>query len=76
MYRMLIGTGLLLAAVGLLLAGLGALLGVLGPRGGRLPGDVVIQRPGLTVYLPVMTSVILSLLLTLIVWVVGAWWRR
>lgn len=35
---------------------------------GRLPGDIVIDRPGLKVYIPVTTMILLSLLLSLISW--------
>ena len=33
---------------------------------GRLPGDIIIRRDGLTVYLPFMTMLIVSVVLTLI----------
>ncbi len=39
---------------------------------GRLPGDVVIQRPQVTFYLPITTSILLSILLSAIIW----WLRR
>jgi hypothetical protein len=39
---------------------------------GRLPGDISIHRPGFDFYLPVTTSLILSIVLSLIVW----WLRR
>ncbi len=35
---------------------------------GRLPGDIVIRRPGFTCAFPVVTSLLLSLLLTLLFW--------
>ncbi len=35
---------------------------------GRLPGDVLIQREGFTIYLPITTMVIVSVLLSLILW--------
>ena len=34
---------------------------------GRLPGDILIQRDGLTVYIPLVTMVLLSVLLTILV---------
>ncbi len=69
----LIQIGLLLVVLGLLVVGLGVLLSVRGGRG--LPGDIVISRPGITFVFPLATSILLSLLLTLILW---AWyaWRR
>jgi Protein of unknown function (DUF2905) len=38
---------------------------------GRLPGDVVIDRDGFVLYLPITTSIIVSLLLSLILWLVS-----
>lgn len=39
---------------------------------GRLPGDIAIHRPGLDLYLPITTSIIISIVLSLILW----WLRR
>ena len=36
---------------------------------GRLPGDIVIQRPGVSFYFPVVTCVILSVVLSLVMWI-------
>jgi hypothetical protein len=38
---------------------------------GRLPGDIVIERDGFTLYLPLATSLIVSLALTLVLWLLG-----
>ncbi len=54
-----LGGGLLL--LGLVLMLIGKLAGP-----GRLPGDIVIQRSNLTVYIPLGTMLVLSLLLTLV----------
>jgi hypothetical protein len=62
MPRLLIVTGALLIAVGLLWPWLGKL-----PLG-RLPGDIVIQRPHFTLYLPITTMILASAVLTLILW--------
>jgi hypothetical protein len=35
---------------------------------GQLPGDLVIERPGFRVYFPLMTMVLVSLVLSLILW--------
>jgi len=35
---------------------------------GRLPGDLVIDRGGVVVYAPITTAVIVSLLLSLVLW--------
>jgi hypothetical protein len=59
--RTLLLLGAVLVAVGLLLTLAGRI-----PLLGRLPGDVVIERGGLTCAVPIATSILLSLLLTLI----------
>lgn len=58
-----LGRTLLLA--GLAIAGLGALV-VFAPglRLGRLPGDVRIEKDGFTLYFPVTTMIIFSIVLT------------
>ena len=35
---------------------------------GKLPGDIVVRRTNFTFYFPVMTSIILSVILTLVMW--------
>jgi hypothetical protein len=35
---------------------------------GRLPGDVIIEQPGFRFYLPITTMIVVSLLLTLLMW--------
>jgi hypothetical protein len=57
---------------GLLLAALGALLwlGHVLPwlRLGRLPGDLRIEREGFALYFPITTMILLSLLATVVLW--------
>ena len=60
---MLILVGLLLTAVGVFL-----LLVRQVPFIGRLPGDIVIQRKHFTFYFPIATCVVLSLLLTVVLY--------
>jgi hypothetical protein len=58
-----------LILVGVIVATLGALLAFgskLPWKIGRLPGDIVIRRDGFTFYFPLVTSILLSLVLTLI----------
>jgi len=38
---------------------------------GRLPGDIVIERDNLRVYIPVTTSILISLVLSVILWLLG-----
>ena len=35
---------------------------------GKLPGDIVIDRPGFKFYFPITTSIIVSVLLSLLLW--------
>ena len=35
---------------------------------GRLPGDIVIERPGLKVYFPITTMIVISLVVSFILW--------
>jgi hypothetical protein len=64
--RLLIVIGVITAAVGGLL-----LLSDKVPWLGRLPGDIVIQRKNFTFYFPLATSIVLSIILTLILWLMG-----
>lgn len=64
--------GKFLIAIGLLIAILGVLLVVAGRfpglRIGRLPGDIYIERDGFRFYFPLMTSILISIILSLILW--------
>ena len=67
----MVGMGRLLIVVGVGLIVLGA-LAILGERLpvklGRLPGDIVIRGKNSTFYFPVVTSLLLSVVLTLVMW--------
>lgn len=65
--RLLIGFGLLLAAVGAVLL----LLSRTGLPIGRLPGDLTWRGRHTTVYFPLGTSVLLSVILSLIFYVLS-----
>ena len=62
-----------LVVIGLLIAVLGVVLVLAGrvPWLGRLPGDIHIQRGHWSFYFPVVTSLIVSVLLTLLFWLFG-----
>ncbi|HPQ15952.1 MAG TPA: DUF2905 domain-containing protein, partial [Bryobacteraceae bacterium] len=62
--RMLIIAGVILIAAGLLFS-LGARLPF---RIGRLPGDIVIRGKNSVFYFPLATSLLLSVVLSLILW--------
>ena len=67
--------GKALVALGALLVVLGAVLW-LGPKVpflGRLPGDIVIKRDNFTLYFPLATLLLLSLLATVLL---NLLWRR
>jgi len=42
---------------------------------GRLPGDIVYRGKHTTFYFPIATSILLSVLLTLVLYVIGKWRR-
>ncbi|MBX6376624.1 MAG: DUF2905 domain-containing protein [Acetobacteraceae bacterium] len=64
MSRFLIGLGLAILLLGLLWPVL-TRLGL-----GRLPGDILIRREGFTFYFPLTTGLLLSLVLSLILWLI------
>jgi hypothetical protein len=57
--------GRVLIIVGLLIAGAGLLIS-LGVPLGRLPGDFTIKRGNFTFYLPLASSLLASIILTLV----------
>jgi hypothetical protein len=61
-----LGRVLVLAGVIAVLAGVALMLAPRIPWLGRLPGDFVIQRGPLTLYAPLMTSLVLSVVITLL----------
>jgi Protein of unknown function (DUF2905) len=67
--------GRLLLLGGAALLALGAILLLLGRvvPGGRLPGDIVITRGPVSCFIPLATSLLLSLLLTILL---NLWLRR
>ncbi len=67
--------GRMLLLLGAVIAGVGLLLIVAerfpGLRIGRLPGDIAIERERWRFYFPLGTSIVLSIVITLILWLVG-----
>jgi hypothetical protein len=61
--KMMFVAGLAMALLGLLLWKTGGLGGL-----GRLPGDLSVQRPGFSVYFPVTTCIVISIVLTILMW--------
>lgn len=62
--RFLVAAGLVLAAIGLLMVIAPQVPGL--DRLGRLPGDLFIQRGTTTIFIPIVTSILISLALTII----------
>lgn len=65
MARWLIILGVVLVVAGLLWPWLGR-FGL-----GRLPGDIVIERESFRLYLPITTSILISIVLSLILWLLN-----
>jgi len=63
MQKVLLAIGVLLIVAGLLWPFLSRL-----PLG-RLPGDIVIDRPGLKIFIPITTMVLVSVVISLILWI-------
>ena len=63
-----LGRLLIVLGIGLLVAGLLLSRGGRIPWLGRLPGDIVVERPGFRFYFPLATSILLSLLLSAVLW--------
>jgi Protein of unknown function (DUF2905). len=62
MNRVLIVIGIVLVVAGLFWRHLSALPIF------RLPGDIVIDRPGLKLFFPITTMIVISLVVSLILW--------
>lgn len=61
-----------LVAIGLVLVAVGLLWPWLGKIGlGRLPGDIVITRGNFGFYFPIVTCVVVSLVLSFILWLLN-----
>jgi len=63
MQRLLVTIGLVLVVVGLLWPWIGK-LGL-----GRLPGDIRIEKEGFSFYFPLTTGILVSLAISVIVWI-------
>jgi len=64
--RFLIITGIIISVAGGIL-----LLSGRVPWLGKLPGDIMIQRKNFTFYFPLATSILLSIVITFILWLLG-----
>jgi hypothetical protein len=63
------GRTLIFIGLALIVAGLIVMIGErLNIRVGRLPGDIVLRGKGSTFYFPILTSLLLSAILSLVMW--------
>jgi hypothetical protein len=62
--------GRFLVVVGLVIAGAGLLIS-LGVPIGRLPGDISVRRGNFAFYLPITTSILASIILTVLMMLLG-----
>ena len=69
--KFIIGLGVLLVVIGLVVWLAADKLSWFG----RLPGDIAIERPGVRFYAPITTMILLSLGLSLLMWLFGKLWR-
>jgi hypothetical protein len=65
--KMLLGLGLLIVCIGLVLM----LLGHTNLPIGRLPGDILYRGKHTTFYFPLATSILLSIVLSLVLYLIG-----
>jgi len=66
--------GKMLIAVGMLIAVVGAVVWLLGRTNlpiGRLPGDLLYRGKHTTLYFPLMTSIVVSVVLSLVFYLIG-----
>jgi uncharacterized membrane protein YidH (DUF202 family) len=61
-----LGKMLILLGVFIILIGILLLVGEKIPWVGRLPGDIIIRKKNFTFYFPIVTSIIISIVLTLL----------
>jgi hypothetical protein len=67
------GMGRVLIVVGLVIAGIGFVMVFAGkiPWLGRLPGDFLFRGKNFSFYFPITTSILISVILTLILWFIN-----
>ncbi len=63
MRNALVITGIIILIVGLLWPWLGKI-----PLG-RLPGDIIIDKPGYKIYIPITTMILISIVISVVLWI-------
>jgi Protein of unknown function (DUF2905) len=76
--KILIGIGLGIVALGVLLVALDRIPGLGNSFSwfGKLPGDISVKRENVSFYFPIATSILVSILLSLIFYILGWLFRR
>ena len=76
--KILIGVGFGIVALGVLLVALDRIPGFGNSLSwlGKLPGDISIKRENVSFYFPIATSIVLSVLLSLLFYILGWFFRR
>lgn len=64
------GKALILIGIILVVAGLWIMYGPRMPLLGKLPGDILIKKENVTFYFPVVTCILISLLLSLVMYLI------
>ena len=65
--KVIVFIGVMIAVFGLVMLLCGRLTS---GRGALLPGDIVIHRRSVTIYFPIVTSIVISIILTVLLWTV------
>jgi len=76
--KIMIGTGLMIAGLGAVLVAADRIPGLSNIFSwlGKLPGDISIKKDNISFYFPIATSILLSVILSLLFYLVGWFFRR
>ena len=76
--KVLIGIGVAIVVIGILLVAADRIPGLGGAVSwlGKLPGDLSYKRDNVSVYFPIATSIVLSIVLSLLFYILGWFFRR
>jgi hypothetical protein len=76
--KVLIGIGVAIAVIGVLLIAADRIPGLGGAVSwlGKLPGDLSYKRDNVSFYFPIATSIVLSIVLSLLFYILGWFFRR
>ncbi|MEW6409615.1 MAG: DUF2905 domain-containing protein [Nitrospirota bacterium] len=65
------GLGKILVIIGMVIVAIGVFFILFNkiPWFGKLPGDIIVQKKNFTFYFPITTSIIISVIITLLLWI-------